>query len=176
MLDLSNVTSLVGNVTAFTYLFAQALEGGKVDLKGVTEITGPAGGSGNDRGIQVLSDGFGSEVDLSALTSFTNLASRSDSKLTARNDGNILASNLKTLGGVDTTSDSSVLSLLGLTDYNGDNVAQATNGGLLELLNLQTILDGTLTVRADGAGSVLNVDSITGLTEEELNGGVVNLT
>ena len=176
ILDLSNLTSIEGTIRPITFHLIEALEGGKVNLSSVTEITGPEGGSGNDRGVQVLADGNNSEVDFSMLTSFTNSASEPDSKLTARNNGTVSANNLTMLDGVNITSDSSTLNLPGLTDYNGDNIAEAINQGVLNLLNLANISNGMLLVRADGLGSVVNVDSITGLTEEELNGGRVNLT
>ena len=175
VLDLSNLNSLEGSSQPFSYLFVEALEGGFIDLSGTTEITGPAGGSGNRRGIQIEADGLNSQVDLSSLGSFSNSAADPDSSLSALNSGTILAANLTNLDGVDLTSDNSILSFLALTTYSGNNLAQALNSGTLNLNNLASVPSGILTVRANGLGSVVNVANIGGLTEEEVDGGVINL-
>src|SRR5262249_30295661 len=105
VLSLPSLTGLVGDNQAFGYVVVQALAGGRVDLGKAAQLTGPAGSSTNLRGIQVLADGAGSVIDLTAMTSFVENAPTPDSSLQARNGGTVLAGNLATLKGVKLTID-----------------------------------------------------------------------
>ena len=177
VLDLSNLTELTGSGQPFSSLFVEALGGGEIDLSGVTQITGPGGGSDNNRGIQVIADGADSEINLSNLNSFTNNASSSISIISVSNGGMILADNLATLKDVDITVGNSNLILLALTSYSGNNLAEAFNNGTLDLRNLTTIPEGILTVLVEGIGSTVNISSISAdepnIQAEEINGGTI---
>ncbi|MEM9219728.1 MAG: hypothetical protein AAGD25_36045, partial [Cyanobacteria bacterium P01_F01_bin.150] len=174
-LDLSNLTSITGTIQPITYHLIEALDGGTIDLSNVTEITAPDGGSSNLRGVQVLADGANSQVDLSALTSFTNDAPEPDSKLSVLSNGSILVSQLATLLGVDLVSDASILALPALSAYRGTNLVNALNAGTVNLSNLSEITDGPLTLRADGINSLITAATLPGLVREEENGGIVTL-
>ncbi len=97
VLDLRNVNSITGSTTLRTTLSIEALNGGKVDLRGVSNITDPIGGDTRGRAVRVRADGLGSLVDLSALTSFVDRASDTVSgfpgysSLQATNSGTILS-------------------------------------------------------------------------------------
>ena len=100
MLSLPDVTEISGAVDAFSYGEIQATAGGRINLPAVTQITGPAGGSSNTRGIRISADGPNSSVDLSALGIFTNDAGGPDSRLTATNGGSISVPQLTQTDGV----------------------------------------------------------------------------
>ncbi len=143
LLDLSTLTSLTGGGGIFAELFIEALGGGQVNLSGVSTIP-----SGN---VQVLADGAGSTVDLSALASFTDTNPNGTSSLEARNGGaitlsggttsvtqvNVLATATGTItAGTLELSTGSVLSGFGTLGANvtkGGEVRPGTTPGILTI-------------------------------------------
>ncbi|MBD2152111.1 Ig-like domain-containing protein [Pseudanabaena sp. FACHB-1277] len=168
LLDLSNVTTLSGATFVSDSLNIEAVNGGQVNLKNTTQITGGLTG--------IISDGVGSFVNLSSLTNFTKTG-RGSSSITSHNGGTVEAIKLTSLTDVNLTSDNSILALLALIAYNGDNQAQALNGGTLDLRNLKDIPTGKLQVLANGTNSIVDISSLiatdASLQIEELNGGIV---
>jgi hypothetical protein len=86
VLDLSNITTITGNATQSSILLIDAQSGGKVDLHRTTAMSVPAGAVAG-RAIQATAGGFGSLVDLSSLTSFSDDSAEPISRLTASNTG-----------------------------------------------------------------------------------------
>ena len=162
LLDLSNVTTLSGATFVNDVLKIEAADGGRVDLSQLEEVTGGLTG--------FTADGEASIIDLQALTSFTRTG-RGGSSLNVLNGGTIAAEQLQTLDSVALTSNASLLALLALTTYRGNNLASVLNGGTLALDNLAEVLDGTLTLRADGLNSSITAADLPGLVKEEANGG-----
>ena len=84
---------------------------------------------------------------------------------------------MTSLTDVNLTSDNSILALLALIAYNGDNQTQSLNGGTLDLRNLKDIPTGKLQVLANGTNSIVDISSLiatdASLQIEELNGGIV---
>ncbi|MEM7536848.1 MAG: Ig-like domain-containing protein [Chloroflexota bacterium] len=84
VLDLSNVTTMVGNTFVNDHLGIEAAEGGRINLSALTEITG-----GN---VKVTSGGANSLIDMSSLTSFIR-TSQGSSFLYALDNGAIQLNN-----------------------------------------------------------------------------------
>jgi hypothetical protein len=82
LVDLSALTSIT--VGYYRVIYGQALSGGKVDLRRLTSLS-----TGS---VQLLADGTGSVIDLTALSGFVSTGN-SPSSLTARNGGTFLLNN-----------------------------------------------------------------------------------
>ncbi len=83
--------------TVNNYLYVQALQGGQTDLLSLAAITSTS------PYVQVESNGSGSTIKLSALTSFAG--SSGYARLTVTASGTVLDGDLTSLGGVDVTLD-----------------------------------------------------------------------
>ncbi len=192
-LDLSALTTLGSMSTSWR---AEALDGGTVNLSKLTTINEP------NADVQFTADGSGSQLNLSALTSFTGDAANSTFAVT--NSATVLASGLTTLSGLQITLDGSgaiatsqwssltgggltitggSYSLAGLNDVSGSSL-YVQKGGTLALPNLTnyTETDNT-TFEATGANSTLDLSALTTLGSmstswraEALDGGTVNLS
>lgn len=114
VLDLRNLSSVTNALDGNERLYIEAATGGKVDLRSVTTLIDPASGDLGNRSINVESEGAGSVVDLTALTSFqdffavTAAFEDSWSRLTPTDGGVINAPNLASLRGVIVTSPASI--------------------------------------------------------------------
>jgi len=155
VLALPNLTAITGSTQSFTYLNVEALAGGQVDLAGLGTITGPAGGTSNQRGIHVLADGAGSMIDIASLSSFTNSAARPDSSLAARNSGIIISPVLTTLEGVDVAIDGT---------------------GIVSTSQVTTLLRGTVTISGGATVDLSNAASIDGASFFVRDGASVDLS
>ena len=194
VLDLSALTTL-GIMS--NYWHADALAGGTVNLSGLTTINEP------NAGVQFTADGSGSQLNLSALTSFTGNGGSSTFEVT--DSATALASSLTTFSGLQITLDGSgtiatsqwssltggssltvtggSYSLSGLTDVNGSSLVRE-NGGSLALPNLTTYTEtDNTTFEATGVNSVLDLSALTTLGSmsnywhaDALAGGTVNLS
>jgi hypothetical protein len=101
-LDLHDLAAISNGTDYDTRLAVQALAGAAVNLSALTLITEPTTGDLNYRSVNVLADGKGSTVDLSALTTFQDYYAGSStngnlsSTLTVSNGGAIKAGALTT--------------------------------------------------------------------------------
>ncbi len=146
LIDLSSITSFAGP-TANGALTVEAVNGSQVSLSHIAAI-----GSGH---ASFSADGTNSQIDLSALTSFTGTDGQSS--IEATSDGTILLSLLAQLDAVDLyvagtmatssitsytngeiTADGQNLDLSGLTGFSADSLI-LRNGGTADLHNLVTI-------------------------------------
>ena len=194
VLDLSALTTL-GSMSGYWY--ADALAGGTVNLSGLTKINEP------NAGVQFTADGSGSQLNLSALTSFTGQGGYSTFEVT--DSATALASSLTTVSGLQITLDGSgtiatsqwssltggssltvtggSYSLSGLIDVNGSSL-YTRNGGALALPNLTTYTEtSNTTFEATGVNSTLDLSALTTLGSmsgywyaDALAGGTVNLS
>lgn len=87
VLDLSSMTAITINAGTIPSMRIDAAEGGVIDLSGVETINATPGIINGSRAIRVIADGENSLVDLSALTEFKDLASVTNSSITAQNGG-----------------------------------------------------------------------------------------
>jgi hypothetical protein len=169
-LDLSQVTSI--NNTNIT-----VTGGGSVDLSGVTSITGSD---------SIISQGSGSQINLSNLTSFQKDPNNyySTGTLEVDNGGTINLSNLSSLTGVNLNSSGTgtVLNLPSLTSDVHNSATNtnpyqinisATNGGSVQLPN-DTLLEDLNITSNNGTLSLPSVTALSG-TVDATNGGQINL-
>ncbi|MHB1561134.1 MAG: beta strand repeat-containing protein [Isosphaeraceae bacterium] len=140
-LDLSSLTSL-GSMT--NYWHAEALAGGTVNLSGLTAINQP------DAGVQFTADGSGSQLNLSALTSFTGNGGASS--LAVTNGATVLASSLTTFNDSGLTVAGGSYTLSALTDVDGSSLS-AQSGGSLTLPGLTNAKNTT--INASGGATLI---------------------
>ncbi len=113
LLDLHNVETIANGLNYQTRLVISAAGGGAIDLSGTESIVDSNIGDLRYRTIDITADGAGSNIDLSALTTFSDSYAGSTtgenrySSLTAKNAGVIDAGMLATLTGVNVTLDGS---------------------------------------------------------------------
>jgi hypothetical protein len=140
-IDLSGVTNLTGIANASHEIFIEALSGGQVILSNVANF--PAGA------IDVLANGAGSLVDLASLTNFTGYLFFAYTGLEAINGGSINIPNLARLADVNVRLDAT---------------------GTMQTTQMQYMTNSS--IRADGAG--LSFAGLTNLTSSSViltNGG-----
>ena len=136
------------------------------------------------------SDGTGSVLNVSALTSFTEANGWTDSTLQASNGGTVEDSALATLSSVNLTiaGPGENLTLGGLTSFTSGNIT-VSGGATLSLPGITSYTGngGTTTLEATGTGSVLTLANLSSVTEgsntyqaqtqfEALAGGTVTLS
>ncbi|MCH7995750.1 MAG: hypothetical protein IIB57_15085 [Planctomycetes bacterium] len=172
ILNLSTVTTLeaftCGNVVVFARL------GGLVDLSHLSVLSG---------NLVLRSEGVGSEIRLNQIAVMT------DGGVTVRDGGTIVAAPFTTLEGITLTVDGpgNTIDLSQITSIDVSNVT--IDGGAQVSFPLLTAYEGSIgcaseTLKAVGAGSVLDLSSVTDLTSGDcgflrvsaLSGGVVDLT
>ena len=194
LVDLSSVTNLT--LGYYRALYVQAYNGGAVDLHRVRTAAGA---------VQVDAQDAGTVVDLSGLVGrWTSLGS-SELVLHAQTGASILIPNVTQLEhaslrvddpGVISTAQLTLLTNVALTvDGSVPNFGQVTNiddcdiialnGGVARLTNVFRVTHGNQnpTWRADGAGSIVDLSSVTNLTlgyyralyVQAYNGGAVDL-
>ncbi len=174
-LDLPNLTT-IGTLTDNT-LHIEAMQGGQVGLPKLDSIS-------NTRPVQITADGGGSQIDLSALTTFTgygpgyaqlnvtdsgtvlaaNLTSFTDLSIDLDGTGVIADSQWQTFNTVNFTVTGGSYSLPGLTDITAATLF-AGSGGSLTLAGV-TSYDapnggGDWYLEASGAGSTLELPNLT---------------
>ncbi len=155
VLDLTSLTSLDGG-TGYASLAIDAQAGGEVNLSNVT--TQPTGD------IYAHADGTSSVIDFSKLTELFSDAEY-DSGFEASNGGKILAGDLTTLNRGDIHLDDSMSSITTsqITSITSSNL-YAYGGGDLAFPALSQLSEpGGATLVANGAGSVLDLTSLTSL-------------
>ena len=195
-LSLPQLTKLTESTTGGSYTQIQALAGGDIELPGLTQLSG---------GTQQLeSDGSGSELNISGVTSFqeaSGLASN-PSRLQATHGGAISDPNLTTFKNVNLTLDgtgtlatdqittytsdtggagtltlsSGSLNLKGLTD--GDGASLLVSGGgtlVLPLASYTGVVGDVDQIQATGAGSTLSLPQLTKITESTTGGSYTQI-
>ncbi len=164
--------------TVNNYLYVQALQGGQTDLLSLAAITSTS------PYVQVESNGSGSTIKLSALTSFAG--SSGYARLTVTASGTVLDGDLTSLGGVDVTLDGTgtlatsqwtsltsggALTItggaytLGLTDFDGSS-AYVGAGDSLTLPDVTSYANtnaGPTYFQATGASATLSLPALTSL-------------
>ena len=173
-LSLPNLTSL-GKVN--DYLEVEALQGGQTDLPSLTAITGTS------PYVQIESNGSGSSVDLSSLTTFSGATGLA--KLTVTQGGTVLDGDLTSLSGVSVTLDGTgtlatnqwtsltygSVTITGgaytldLTDFDGSSAYVDAGDSLTlpDVTSYSNLNGGTSFLRATGAGSTLSLPNLTSL-------------
>ncbi|MCC5828657.1 MAG: hypothetical protein JJU36_04350 [Phycisphaeraceae bacterium] len=86
-LDLAAMTAIMINAGTIPSMRIDALQGGQLDLSGVESIDATPGIINGSRPVRILAEGDDSLIDLAALESFTDLASVTNSSITARDGG-----------------------------------------------------------------------------------------
>jgi hypothetical protein len=190
LLDLGSVELLVGANGAAERLLIEALEGGTVDLSGVTQILDPEEGDLRGRAVRISADGADSRVDLSNLEVLHDRSSAfwssvtGYSSLTATNGGEITAPSLTTLNAVEINLDGTGILPVGqittltnsrltvtASDYTFNSLAtiDGTNflvsgGGSLSLpaatSYTHTHRSNSVHLRASGTGSLLDLGAV----------------
>ena len=149
VLDLRHLKRLVNTTERANYFFIDAINGGQVNLSGVTEIVDPVTGDPFDRAIFLKADGPNSRIDLSDLTSLSDAFAfdgngATASVLTVRRGGVIQTPDLESLIGVQIEND-------GTSPMQFDRLREFRNGAI-------TIM-----------GSTLNLPALEDLTGTELD-------
>ena len=191
LLSLPNLTTITGDTGNFVSLTqAQALSGGQVSLPALTQIGGGP--------VALVADGTGSQLDVSALTSFQGAGGQyHTTSFQVTNGGTLLDALLTTLSGVTVTLDGSgTLATSQWTAFT--NATAAISGGNPDFSSLANIngagfqVSGGATVslptvtsysgpigdaiklQASGVGSLLSLPNLTTITGD--TGNFVSLT
>jgi RHS repeat-associated protein len=150
--------------------------GGHVDLPALASI----GTSQVPLKVSLTTNGAGSQIDLSALTSFS---ATGNPGINFDNSGTMLLGQLATLTGAVINVGGDTVSLPNLSDVNGDSLT-ASNTGTLTLAGVQTYANpgGDVQFDASGTSSTVNLPALTSfgtiqasLSIQALIGGQVNL-
>ena len=181
MLVLPMLGSITANAALYSLIQVQALAGGNVELPALIKTGGGP--------LQLESDGAGSMLDISSLTSFQGGSSLTDSSgLQVTHGGTVLDASLTSLSGANLTLDGTgtiavapitsftggtlsldagTLSLPELSDIDGSSL-QVTGGASLTLPVLTSYVGPTgytATLQATGAGSTLLLSKLASITE-----------
>jgi hypothetical protein len=177
MADFSSVTTFNGGT--FNRVDMVATGGGRVELDNVTQITTGA--------TNVEADGAGSKVVLTDLTTFTRDNFADTGRLRANNGGEIETPSLTTLGqvNVDVVGATSQIDLSQVTNAVSTTFLAST-GGMISMPSLTSYIvsvPGATTIRADGAGSLIDMSAVTSFspgtfnnTDVLANGGTIDLS
>jgi hypothetical protein len=190
LLDLGAVELVIGANGTAERLLIEALEGGTVDLSGVTQILDPEEGDLRGRAVRITADGADSRVDLASLEVMHDRSSAfwsnitGYSSLTATNGGEIAAPSLTTLNAVEINLDGTGILPVGqittltnsqltvtASDYTFNSLAtiDGTNflvsgGGRLSLpaatSYTHTHRSNSVHFRASGTGSLLDLGGV----------------
>ena len=147
ILDCPNLLAIQGPVQSYQTLTIQASQGGYANFSNVQSIAQYDGGGVNGRGVNILSDGANSMVNLSGLTYFGGDGWCSTSEMQVSDGGEILAPNLQqilavsinVLSGSTLNLESLIDIIGGITPAYGYNVLSSGMGSLLVITNLQTM-------------------------------------
>ena len=159
-----HLTTLTGSTQNWTALRIEALAGGRLGLGGLTEIrTGQT---------SLLADGAGSVLNVSPLVSWMGYNTGYACSLEAKNGGSVLSGSLAMLNTVTINYDGTgMLELPSLSSAMSTNIL--VTSGTLSLPSLTAYaagdVGGAVTLRAQGAGSVLAIPNLT----QELDGEYV---
>lgn len=166
VLNLPNLTNLVGNPRPNGYLHIEAIAGGRVELPALLAMTQPTDGTqpSAPRGIRVLADGPGSVVDLTALKHLRDLAHTPGTRFEVRNGGAILLPGLPEVatGAIAFVADGedSVIDLSRLVRLVGGSL-EAARGGVIRTPNLLFADRATLIVRDAGRMDIAQLRKLT---------------
>ena len=180
-LTLANLTTITVGSNFATVAQFEALAGGTLALTGLTAI--------NTGTVFLESDGAGSTLNVSNLTSITDNGGFTFSTVQQSNGGNIVDSSLVTLAFTNlNVAGAENLTLSNVTTFTGANLT-VSGGATLSLpgVTAYTSIPGvTTTLQATGTGSVLTLANLTSLTVasnfnteiqfEAVAGGTLNLT
>ncbi len=171
VVDLPVLTTIIGPTDHNRFLNIQSLDGGAVELPTLTQINVPLGINPLPRGVSVRSDGPDSIVSVPLLTDFIDAGASSGSRIKVSNFGEVTANSLARIVGVSLYANVGLtFTLPALSSY---DTGRGVMGG------------HSWFIRADGAGSVINLpnlNSITGPTDhntflniQAMSGGTVDL-
>ncbi|MEZ4710887.1 MAG: hypothetical protein R3A44_27055 [Caldilineaceae bacterium] len=185
LLDLSTVTTFAGNTFVNDNLGVKALNGGKIDLQAVNEITVGM--------VQFSAEDSGSLIDLSALTNFSR-TNRGESFLSASQNGQIdLKNNTVALQNVNLVVNENGNYTVGAFQLDGDSnfsgsgtipgnivnrasVAPGDSPGQLQIGgNYQQEITGTLAIELNGLSAGAEFDQLQ-IAGNATLGGTLDLT
>lgn len=172
VLDLSGITNIDAGRDL---LYVQAVSGGLLDLGNVDSVDGQ---------IQMKADGSDSVVDVSKLQAHRGETSRLS--VEARGGGRVSIDQLRNGSHLNLTLQAdSYVPLTQLTNVDGAGL-EALDGAVLDLSQIQSIAcDDTVTWKAEGAGSFIDLSGVTHAVMEGYwdriyvyarNGGTVDLS
>ena len=148
LLDLPNLATITNDSNGGD-LYLKAVGGGHVHLPAVMQIS-TGGRSASAHGVRAIASGNGSQVDLSRLTDFVDTCYGPTSEIEETNQGRVLVDHLtRAIGLAVRVTDGHTVSLPSLTTYQA-------GAGIL----------GSMTLSAEGAGSVLQFPSLTTITND----------
>uniref|UniRef100_UPI003563CF86 hypothetical protein n=1 Tax=Stieleria sp. TaxID=2795976 RepID=UPI003563CF86 len=154
-LEFPNLTQIDGGTHFRSSLSVDARDGGAIDLARASQISEPDTGNTSGRGVHVTADGPGSVIDLSSLTTFTDIgespvshgAASGHSSLTVTRGGTIAAPALTTTTGVHIAADEGSDFSFELIVDATDSILQAAGSGTLSFASL-----------ASAAGTAIQID------------------
>ena len=174
--DFSSVTTFSGGT--FNRVDLIAANEGRVELDNVTAITTGA--------TNVEANGAGSKVVLTDLTNFARTNLTDTTRLRATNGGEIESPNLATLGtvGVEVLGAASQIDLDQLTTADSTSFFVSDSGQITApALTSYTVGSTGSIIRADGAGSLIDMSAVTTFapgtlnnTDVLANGGIIDLS
>ena len=166
VLDLRNLLGVTNGQLYAQRINIEAFNGGKIDLRNVTSILDPSSGDQRYRNIAVKSDGTGSTIDLSSLSSFVDNYAGSTggenfySELKPANGGTITAPNLTSVRGVWTILESpGSVATNQWANFNGSRLELKTAG--YSFAGMQTAAGAELLV--SGSTTTANFNALTNI-------------
>ncbi|MCA9137484.1 MAG: hypothetical protein KDB00_12015, partial [Planctomycetales bacterium] len=154
-IGLQNMTTVTGGTAYASTISFEAHDGGQVDLSGLQTVTEPDSGDKRYRAIHFIADGQGSAVDLSTLTSMSDLgespiatsATRTYSSIVATRGGAVDAGALASIVGTRIYADD-------VSDFPATALVSATNG------LIQAVGDGPIAFPSlqDAVGTAIRID------------------
>ena len=166
LLSLPTLATITEDTTnGYSWTQIKALAGGIVSFPALPQISGGP--------VLLESDGTGSQLDVSALTSFQGRTGDGrGSTLQTSDDGTILDASLTTLTQATLSLSSGTLNLPVLTNANGSSLLVSGGASLtLPVLASYTgAIANTDTLQATGIGSLLSLPTLATITEDTTNG------
>ena len=178
VLSLNGLTSLSSSGNQL--ILVEGLSGGHVNMTSLASVTTSP--------VQFISTGTGSQVNVTALATFTGATGFNNSLIEVQANGTFShAAGLTSINHVDLALDgaTTTIDLSSLTSMSNGNIT-VSSGGTLSLPNVTSYSDSanTYVLQATGAGSVLSMNALTSLSTsanqviivEGVSGGHVNMT
>ncbi|MCA9185233.1 MAG: hypothetical protein KDA99_06420, partial [Planctomycetales bacterium] len=169
LLDLNSITSYSGGTALGSVIRASA--GGHLEMKNVTSIMTGA--------TSIESSGVGSVIDLNNLVEIDADNFASNRRLRAVDGGQILTPNLTTLGRIqlEVIGPTSSIDTADIITVNQTSLL-ASGGGTVELPLVTSIVHeaNSVTIQADGAGSLMDLTSVTTFAGATVAGTSVQAT